>query len=116
MHFGVSTWLWTSPFTTDTISLFPKIKRMGFDFVEIPVDEPADIHGPTVRRALAENGLTAVACGAWGPTRDLTGADPKLRANSLDCIDRSLDLTAELAGQFLAGPMYSAVGKRRLLP
>src|SRR3954469_13432974 len=90
--FGVSTWLWTSPFTTDTIALFPKIKRMGFDFVEIPVEDPADMHGPTVRRALLDNGLTAAVCGAWGPSRDLTSDDPKLRANSLEYIERSLDL------------------------
>ena len=40
LKFGVNTWLWASPFTTDSISLFPKIKVMGFDFVEIPVENP----------------------------------------------------------------------------
>jgi len=42
---GVSTWLWTSPFTTDSISFFSKIKSMGYDAVEIPVEYPDKIDG-----------------------------------------------------------------------
>jgi D-psicose/D-tagatose/L-ribulose 3-epimerase len=29
IKFGVSTWLWTSPFNTEAVALFPKIKSMG---------------------------------------------------------------------------------------
>jgi D-psicose/D-tagatose/L-ribulose 3-epimerase len=116
MKIGVSTWLWTSPFKTETVALFPKIKQMGFDFVEIPIEDPALIDGKTVRRALADHGLTCVGCGAFGPTRDLTHADPKIHANCFDYITRSLDLCRELGTDVFAGPMYSAVGKRRLLP
>jgi D-psicose/D-tagatose/L-ribulose 3-epimerase len=116
MKFGVSTWLWTSPFTTETIALFPKIKRMGFDFVELPIEDPALIDGKLVRRALDDHGLGCVGCGAFGPTRDLTHEDPKVHAVCFDYIKRSLDLCAELGTDVFAGPMYSAVGKRRLLP
>src|SRR5262245_24421014 len=116
MKFGVSTWLWTSPFSTATVGLFPKIKRMGFDFVEVPIEEPGLIDGKVVRRALDDHGLACVGCGAFGPTRDLTHEDPKVHAVCFDYIDRSLDLCRELGTDVLAGPMYSAVGKRRLLP
>jgi D-psicose/D-tagatose/L-ribulose 3-epimerase len=116
MKFGVSTWLWTSPFATATTAMFPKIKKMGFDFIEIPVEDPALIDGRAVRRALDDNGLAGVVCGAFGPSRDLTADDPKLRTNALEYITRCLDLTGELGGKFLAGPMYSAVGKARLVP
>src|SRR5688500_2697776 len=100
MKFGVSNWLWTAPFTTDTVALFPKIKRMGFDFVEVPVEDPGLIDASVVRRALTDHGLRAVICGAWGPSRDLTADDPKLRDNSLDYITRALDLANELGGKF----------------
>jgi D-psicose/D-tagatose/L-ribulose 3-epimerase len=116
MKFGVSTWLWTSPFNTETVALFPKIKRMGFDFVEVPIEEPSLIDGKVVRRALDDHGLSCVGCGAFGPTRDLTHADPKVHAVSFDYINRSLDLCVQLGTDVFAGPMYSAVGKRRLLP
>ena len=78
MKFGVSTWLWTSPFSTATTAMFPKLKKLGFDFVEIPVEDVASIDGRVVRRALDDHGLTAVVCGAFGPTRDLTHDEPVL--------------------------------------
>jgi D-psicose/D-tagatose/L-ribulose 3-epimerase len=116
MKFGVSTWLWTSPFTTETVALFPKLKRMGFDFVEVPIEDPALIDGKVVRRALDDHGLGCVGCGAFGPTRDLTHEDPAVHAQCFDYIARSLDLCAELGTDVFAGPMYSAVGKRRIVP
>jgi D-psicose/D-tagatose/L-ribulose 3-epimerase len=112
---GVSTWLWTSPFSTKTTALFPKIKEMGYDAVEIPVEDPALIDAKSVRNALEENGLTPIICGAFGTSRDLTHDDPSFHRTSLDYIQASFDLTAELGAKFLAGPMYSAVGKARLV-
>ena len=41
ISYGVSTWLWVSPFTTQLADeLFGKIAGMGFDVVEIAVDDP----------------------------------------------------------------------------
>ena len=40
MQFGASTWLWTSPFTSDQVELLEKIAGLGFDFVEFPVEDP----------------------------------------------------------------------------
>src|SRR5690606_11458796 len=78
MKIGVSTWLWTSPFTTESVALFPKIKEMGYDVVEIPVEYPDLIDALEVKRALKESGLEAAVCGAFGPTRDLTNEDPNV--------------------------------------
>ena len=73
IKYGVSTWLWTSPFTTQSIrELFPKISTMGFDVVEIAVEDPALIDIKKVKSALNDHGLKATICGAFGPSRDLT--------------------------------------------
>jgi D-psicose/D-tagatose/L-ribulose 3-epimerase len=116
IKFGVSTWLWTSPFTTDSIALFPKIRSMGYDVVEIPVEYPDLIDGLTVKRALADHGLEAVVCGAFGPTRDLTHEDPEVHKHCLDYISKCFNLCHVWNTLFLAGPMYSAVGKARMVP
>jgi D-psicose/D-tagatose/L-ribulose 3-epimerase len=116
VRFGVSTWLWTSPFTTQTIELFPRIKAMGFDAVEIPVEYPGQIDGPRVKEALEANGLQAVVCGAFGPTRDLTHDDPAVHQNCLEYIAQCFELCNTWGASFLAGPMYSAVGKARMAP
>lgn len=114
--FGVSTWLWTSPFSTATAqSLFPKIREMGYDVVEIPVEYPEQIDGKKVKEALDEYGLKAVVCGAFGPTRDLTHEDPAIHQNCFDYISECFKLCNAWDARFLAGPMYAAVGKTRML-
>ncbi|WP_162339413.1 sugar phosphate isomerase/epimerase family protein [Cyclobacterium salsum] len=112
---GVTTWLWTSPFSTETVSLFPKIKKMGYDAVEIPVEDPGLIDPKTVKKALEDHGLSPIICGAFGPSRDLTHEDPSFHQTSFDYIQQCLDISVELGAKFVAGPMYSAVGKARLV-
>jgi D-psicose/D-tagatose/L-ribulose 3-epimerase len=115
VKFAVSTWLWTSPFTTESVSLFPKIKSMGYDAVEIPVEYPEKISAKKVRDALDINGLSPVVCGAFGPSRDLTHDDPAVHDVCFQYIVQCLDLCNEWDAKFLAGPMYSAVGKARMV-
>ncbi|QHT67856.1 sugar phosphate isomerase/epimerase [Rhodocytophaga rosea] len=112
---GVSTWLWTSPFTTETISLFPKIKQMGYDAVEIPVEDPALLDVKKVKEALFNHELLPIICGAFGTSRDLTHEDPAYHENSFRYIEACLDISQQLGASFVAGPMYSAVGKARLI-
>lgn len=114
--FGVSTWLWTSPFNTKTLELFPKIKKMGFDAVEIPVEDPALVDVREVKQALEANGLQPIICGAFGPSRDLTHDDPSFHQTCFEYLQACFEISNALGAKFVAGPMYSAVGKARLIP
>ncbi len=114
--YGVSTWLWESPFNTRSVALFPKIKGMGYDLVEIPVEDPDLIDGEVVNKALEDNGLEAVVCGAFGPTKDLTHEDTAVHQNCFGYIEKCFQLCNLLGVDFFAGPMYAAVGKARMLP
>lgn len=116
LNFGVSTWLWQSPFTTDSINLFPKIKKLGYDLVEIPVEDPRLINATTVKKALSDNGLKVSVCGAFGPSKDLTHEDEEVHQQCFDYLEQCFDLCNALGVTFLAGPMYSAVGKARMVP
>ncbi len=49
--FGVSTWLWPSPFNTDSIKLFSRIKEFGYDVVEIPVEDTSLIDVKEVKKS-----------------------------------------------------------------
>ncbi len=116
VKYGVSTWLWTSPFTTESVEeLFPKIAQMGFDVVEIAVEDPSLIDVKKVKKALELYGLRASVCGAFGPARDLTHADASVHENCLSYIEACLDICVELDVSFFGGPMYSAVGKARMI-
>lgn len=115
LKYGVSTWLWQSPFNTESVNLFPKIKALGYDVVEIPVEDPTLIDGTLVKKALANNGLKPTVCGVFGPTKDFTSDDVLLHENSFRYIEKCFELCSLLEVDFLAGPMYSAVGKARMV-
>ena len=115
IKYGVSTWLWQSPFTTESVALFPKIKTMGFDLVEIPVEDLELINGDLVKKALLENGLDAIVCGVFGPTKDFTHENVSVHENCFRYIKKCFQLCNQLETDFFAGPMYAAVGKARLV-
>lgn len=117
VKYGASTWLWVSPFQTSSVEeLFSKISTMGFDAVEIAVEDPTLINIETVRAALQKYNLKAVVCGAFGTSRDLTSETPGVQQNCIKYIETCLDLCAYWDVSIFAGPMYSAVGKARMLP
>jgi len=117
IQYGVNTWVWTSPLTTaGARELIPKVKAMGFDLFEIPLEAPSLLDAVTVRQLLADHGLAVSVCGAFGPTRDLSSDDAGTVINALDYIHRCLVFCRDVGARIFAGPMYSAVGKARLLP
>lgn len=89
---------------------------MGFDAVEIAVEDPAIIDKEVVRKGLQRYNLKAIVCGAFGPTRDLTHEDPAVHRNCFEYIRQCMDLCTAWGAGFFAGPMYSAVGKARMVP
>ncbi len=113
---GVNAWVWTSPFDRDSVQLIAKAAAMGFGVFTMPVEEPQLIDVAATRAALQENPLRLHISGAYGPTRDLTHEDPRYRKESLDYIEATLEICAQLGARLLVGPAYSAVGKRRKIP
>lgn len=89
---------------------------MGFDAVEIPVEYPELIDAKAVRGALSASGLTPIVCAAFGPTRDLTHDDPSIHEACIRYVSQCFDLCQAWDAKFVAGPMYSAVGKARMVP
>jgi D-psicose/D-tagatose/L-ribulose 3-epimerase len=89
---------------------------MGYDAVEIPVEYPEKINGKEVAKALQDHDLLPVVCGAFGPTRDLTHEDVSVHEACFDYIRQCFELCNQWNAKFLAGPMYSAVGKARMIP
>src|SRR5690606_36174617 len=96
---GASTWLWTSPLTTEMAEqLFPKIAQLGFQAVELPL-ENIDLLDPNrINTLLGDHGLKPSVCGVFGPGRDLNNPDATIRRTTLDYIERALDFAAVVGG------------------
>lgn len=116
IQYGASTWLWTSPFQTSSVEeLFSKISALGFDAVEIAVEDPSLIDVEIVRLALQKYNLRAVVCGAFSSARDLTSEDSNVHESCFKYIETCLDMCVSWGAHIFAGPMYSAVGKARMV-
>ncbi len=89
---------------------------MGFDVVEIAVEDPSLIDVKKLKAGLDRYQLGAMVCGAFGPTRDLTHEDVSVHQNCFSYIEDCFEFCNELGTGFLGGPMYSAVGKARMVP
>jgi D-psicose/D-tagatose/L-ribulose 3-epimerase len=115
MQFGASTFIWVSPFSNQTIGLVKKVRELGFDLIEICIEDPSTIDSARIKEALEENGIGATVCGAFGPDRDASSEHEQVRKNTVNYLKTCIDIAAELGSPLVAGPMYSATGKTRLL-
>jgi D-psicose/D-tagatose/L-ribulose 3-epimerase len=115
MRFGANTFIWESPFSTaEHLSLVEKLADMGFDLIEIAVEDPQLIEVGRLKQAVQARGLGAVVCGAFGLERNLSSLDPDVRRTAETYLYWLIEAASELEAEIVCGPMYSAVGKPRL--
>lgn len=111
MRFGINTFLFTSPFTNESVKLFPTFKKWGFQTVEIAIEAPEHIDPAIVKAALDKNGLVCGSvCACLGPDRDLRGT-PEAQQNAMTYMKALIDQMVVLGCPSLIGPVYSAVGR-----
>jgi D-psicose/D-tagatose/L-ribulose 3-epimerase len=111
MRIGINSFLFVSPFTTESVKLFPKFRKWGFDTVELPIEAPEHIDAAKVRAAADKAGLAVGSvCACMGPGRDFRGtaADQK---TAMDYCKALIDQMVVLGCPSLIGPVYSVVGR-----
>ena len=110
MRFGLNTFLYASPFTNESVSMFKKLKDWGFDSVEIAIEDPSHVDPKFLKAAAAKVGIAIGSiCAAMGPGRDLRGS-AKDQANGRKYILALIDQAAEMGCPRIIGPLYSVVG------
>ncbi len=116
MRFGASTFIWASPFSDENVGpLAAKAAELGFDVLEICLEDPALVTVDAVRSAAADAGVEISVCGAFGPDRDVSHEDPAVRRGAGEYLRTCIDIAAAVGSENVSGPMYSATGKTRLL-
>ena len=108
----MNTWVWVSPLTDDNVAtLLRTVADLGFDAVEIPLENVGDLSAETVGAALADTGLTPYVVGAMAPGRDLVSTDPASVARTRDYLRACIDLAASIGARSVCGPFYAATGR-----
>jgi D-psicose/D-tagatose/L-ribulose 3-epimerase len=109
---GANAWIWASPITDRVIGeLAPRVSGLGFDLIELPVEEPGAWDPGRAAELLAGLGLGAGVCCVMPPGRDLAVADDALVTQTRQYLRHCVDVAARVGSGVVAGPMYAAVGR-----
>ncbi|MBC3788496.1 sugar phosphate isomerase/epimerase family protein [Spirosoma utsteinense] len=115
IQFGISTFVWVSPFASNDFSLLYKVADMGYDIIEVAVENKNLIDWQRLDQVARETGLRITISGAFGPDRDISSDDAPIRKNGLDYIVDCLQIAGNMGSPIFTGPVYSAVGKTRIV-
>jgi D-psicose/D-tagatose/L-ribulose 3-epimerase len=111
MRFGINTFLFVSPFVTESTKLFSQFKKWGFETVEIPVEDPSHIDPAAVKAAAEKVGIAVGSlCACMGPGRDFRGT-PEEQQTAITYVKALIDQAAVIGCPRIIGPIYSVVGK-----
>jgi D-psicose/D-tagatose/L-ribulose 3-epimerase len=112
MRYGVNTWVWASPLDDATLAeLIPRVAGMGFDWIELPIENQHEFDPQTTSALLREHGLGVSLCAAMSPHRDLIAEDEVVRSNGAQYVRHCIETAQVLGAQNVVGPLYSAVGR-----
>mgnify|MGYP003348658269 FL=1 len=109
MKLGMNMLLWASHVTEAHYPIFEKIKKAGFDGVELPLFEGDGAHYTRVGKELANQGLGCTTVTCLSTDANPVADDAAVRKAGLERIKWALDMTAALKGDCLAGPYHSAL-------
>jgi D-psicose/D-tagatose/L-ribulose 3-epimerase len=100
---------WTSVIDKKTPELFPKIKEMGYDGVEIPFIDPFKMDSSLVniyRKELEKNNLGCVCGAGMGKSNNLIDDDLDIRQKGIDFVKRSIEVCSDLGSNMICGVLY----------
>jgi D-psicose/D-tagatose/L-ribulose 3-epimerase len=112
IQYGLNTFIWASPFQTKDLHFLDHAKALGFDLVEIPIENIGDVDLDAAHEAYARTGLGGSVCAVMGANRDPSHPDPAIQEGGIAYLKHCIDATAAFGGHVVGGPLYSAVGRQ----
>jgi D-psicose/D-tagatose/L-ribulose 3-epimerase len=110
MKTGMNLLLWATHVIADHFPILAKLKKTGFDGVEIPIFEGDVEHYKKIRKELDNQGLACTTVGLMTPEANPIAPDPTLRQAAVERFKRLIDWTATLKAELMAGPFHSPLG------
>lgn len=110
---GMNLFTWTTTMNEDLTDTFRFLKQTGFDFVEVPINEP-DYTNPAsltkwqqLGQQLADLGLGVQTCTICSPDHSLISPDESVRQTGITYLKHIVDCTAAMGAKTLMGPLYA---------
>jgi len=109
VRYGLNLLVYTATFSKDQLDLIPKVADMGYDGVEIPFNDLSVLDAKATRAALEKAKMGMTSCCVMLPGTSPCSEKEDERKAGLKRLQDMIDLTAEMGGDAVAGPLYSPV-------
>ena len=109
---GMNLFVWTMTMDEDLSDTLSFLKAGGFDFVEVPINEPNTNPANLNKwRAIGEQlrslNLSVQTCTICGPEYSLISPDASVRQAGVDYLKHVVTCSAAVGSSILMGPMYA---------
>jgi len=108
MKTGMNLLLWATHVTSEHFPILAKLKKTGYDGVEVPLFEGDAAHYQKIRKELDNQGLVCSSV-VTVATPDANPISPSVavRQAAVDRLKWAIDMTAMLGAEMLCGPYHS---------
>jgi D-psicose/D-tagatose/L-ribulose 3-epimerase len=115
MKYGMNMLLWTDTVVGDkeesSLPVMEKLKRMGYDGIEIPIFDPQPDKYPALGKRLDAMGLERTCVTICGADANPISPDAANRKRAVEHLKKALDCCAAGGMPLLVGPLYAALGQ-----
>lgn len=109
IRFGLNALVYTASFSGRETGLVDRVAAMGYDGIEVLFGNLDLLDAKAARAAFASAGLGMTACCVMTEDANPCSPDAAVRAAALARLRRMIDLTSEMGGEAIAGPLYAPV-------
>ena len=110
LKYAVHAYAWTGSWSNKTLDLIDHAKKLGFDFIEIPLMEIDLIDPEKIRERAEQVGIELCTSTACSKENDITSDNPDIRDKGIEYLRKCISATAAMDAKCLSGVIYSAIG------
>jgi D-psicose/D-tagatose/L-ribulose 3-epimerase len=108
MKLGMHASAWCGQWSDSALFAVDEVKKLGLDFIEIPLSKLERVNTETTRAKLLEAGLEAVTSALiTNSGHDITSGDPKIREAGMVYLKQCVRYTSEMGATFFTGVIYA---------
>ena len=108
MKIGIGVTLWQYPFNSERVDLLNKIEDLGFDVVELFIEDKSKNNLEIIKENIKKTSLECVTCSSF-VEGNLISDDINVVKRGVKYIKDSIDLCEYLGSSILTGPTYGSV-------
>ena len=115
--FGVHALVWSGSWEAERCEYaIASTAEAGYDIIELPAFEPAEMDIGAIQKALEAHGVEATCSLGLGFDNDINSEDPDSVARGEQTLNDALAMVRDVGGKYLGGVIFSALGPYDVLP